>query len=126
MEKEDFLTAYMVIGASTVLSVLLMYFVPQDGILTIVFLGNGAVCAMVGAVYLKRLRRHWKKTDPGAYSHSFAPWGGSWQLWVDPSYDYRPGARELIAAWRRLGMIQTSSMVVVFAFMVLYNGVLKR
>ena len=119
MEKEDFLTAYMAIGASTVLSLLLLYAVHQDGILTIAFLGNGAVCATAGAVYLKRLRRHWKKTDPEAYSRSFAPWGGSWRLWVDPSYPYRPGARELIAAWRRLGIIRMSSMAVVFASMVL-------
>ena len=121
MEKEDFLTAYTVIGASTVLSLLLLYFVHQDGILAIVFLGNGGVCAMVGAVYLKRLRRHWKTTDPGAYSRSFAPWGGNWRLWVDPGYPYRPGDRELIAAWRRLGIIQMSSMAVVFASMVLHG-----
>ena len=114
MKGRDFRIGYAVTVLSTALSLAVPALMDGTGGAAAAFVGNGIVCAAVGYGYLAAVRRYWKTADPGAYAHSFSPWGGKWKLWADPAYTYSAEARELIAGWRRLGAMQAVFMAVVF------------
>lgn len=114
MKGKDFRIGYAVTVLSTALSFSALAFMDGTAGAVLAFAGNGIVCAAVGYGYLAAVRRYWKTADPGAYAHSFSPWGGRWKLWADPAYAYSAEARELLAGWRRLGAMQAVSMAAVF------------
>ena len=114
MTSGDFRIGYAVTALSTALSLAALAFMGGTDGAVLAFVGNGIICTAVGYGYLAAVRRYWKTADPGAYAHTFSPWGGRWKLWADPAYTYSAEARELIAGWRRLGAMQAVSMAVVF------------